>query len=110
MQKFKYILTSLQENMTLLHANSKGAYQPVHRCSLISAFLFSLLECMITNSSPSEISMFQPIAAADQASFSMARSKTQKTGFLSPRLIFDYLTGRSQVGDCGGWYNPMLKM
>ena len=28
-----------QENLTLLHANNKGTDQPVHQCSLISAFV-----------------------------------------------------------------------
>ena len=54
--------------------------------------------------------MFQLVSAADQASLSMTRSETQRTDFLTLRLIFDYLTGRSNVGDGGWWYNPLLKI
>ena len=28
-----------RDNLTLLHANNKGSDQPVHQCSLISAFV-----------------------------------------------------------------------
>ena len=60
---------------------------------------FSKLESMISNSGSNKISMFQLVSAVDQAGLSMTRSETQKTGFLRPRLIFDYMTGSSQVGD-----------
>ena len=39
-------------------ANNKGAYQSVHPCSLISAFVIRCLESTITKLATSEISIF----------------------------------------------------
>ena len=78
------------ENMSLVmrkpalpYANSKGADQPVHLCSLISAFVVHSLDSKIPLVSISEIST----SVAAQASLSLPWSQTRKTGFLVMRLI-----------------------
>ena len=38
--------------------NNIGVYQPVHPCSLISAFVIPLLESILSKFSPCEISLF----------------------------------------------------
>ena len=52
------IWASLQENMSSLFANNKGADQPVHPLSLISTFVIRLLESIISKLATSEISLF----------------------------------------------------
>ena len=42
-------------------ANNKGADQPAHRSSLISAFVISLLESIISRLATSEISKLVPV-------------------------------------------------
>ena len=39
--------TLSQENLILLHVNNKGAYQPAHLRSLISAFVVCYLESIV---------------------------------------------------------------
>ena len=53
------ILYGLQGDKTCLwgFANNKGADQPAHACSLISAFVICLLETIISKLAPSEISL-----------------------------------------------------
>ena len=54
--KFKDIGSVTRENV--LQANNKGADQPAHPCSLVSAFVIRLLESTISKSPTSEISIF----------------------------------------------------
>ena len=42
-----YIWASTRENLTLLHVNIKSVDQPAHQCSLISAFVARILECLM---------------------------------------------------------------
>ena len=46
------------EDQTLLHANNKGADQPAHMCSLISAFVIHILEIIQSKLDTKEISIF----------------------------------------------------
>ena len=48
-----------QENLTLLHMINKGANQPTHLRSLISAFVFHLLNSMIYKLYSCKISIFE---------------------------------------------------
>ena len=72
-----------------MHANNKGAYQPVHLCSLISAFVVHCLDCIILLDSISEISSLYLASMAAQAGLSLTWSKLPKTGFLVMRLKFN---------------------
>ena len=38
------------KNLNLLHPNNEGTDQPVHPCSLISAFVIHYLECIVETS------------------------------------------------------------
>ena len=52
------VWASAQENMSLGFTNNKGADQPVHPHSLISAYVIRLLESVLSKLAPSEISLF----------------------------------------------------
>ena len=49
--------------------NNKGADQPAHLRSLVSAFVICLLETFIPKIAPSEISLFSLVSVAKQAEF-----------------------------------------
>ena len=72
-----------------LFANNKGADQPAHPRSLISAFIIHLLESIISRLATSRISIFKLVSVAEQAGLSLALSETPKTGFLVTRPIFE---------------------
>ena len=52
------VRASSQENLTLLHANNKGADQPTHLRSLVSAFVVRFLERIIAKLVTCKISIF----------------------------------------------------
>ena len=66
-------------------ANNKGADQPVHLCSLISAFAIHVLESILSRLNISEISTFLLVFVAEQAGLILTSSETPKTGFLPTR-------------------------
>ena len=68
------------------YADNKGADQPVHPRSLISAFIVRCLEGIIPLVSISEISSLYLASQAAQACLSLPWSQTPKTGFLVTRL------------------------
>ena len=70
------------------YANNKGADQPAHPRSLISAFVVRCLDSTIPPVSISEISSLYLVSVAEQPGFSLTWSQTPKTGFLMTRLIF----------------------
>ena len=69
-------------------ANNKGADQPAHPRSLISAFVIHLLESIKFKLDTSEISIFYVVSVAEQAGLGMSISETPKTGFLASRPIY----------------------
>ena len=69
-------------------ANNKGADQPAHPRSLISAFVVRCPDSIIPLVSISEISSLCLTSVAAQAGLSRTWSKTPKTGFFVTRLIF----------------------
>ena len=70
------------------YANNKGADQPAHPHSLISAFVVEpCLDSRIPLVSISEISSLYLASVAEQAGLSLPWSQTPKTGFLVTRLI-----------------------
>ena len=56
--KFKDIGSVTRENVLQGFANNKGADQPTHPRSLVSAFVIRLLESIISKSPTSQISIF----------------------------------------------------
>ena len=64
------------------YANNKGADQPAHPRSLISAFVVRCLDSIIPLVSISEISSLYLVFVAAQAGLSLTWSQTPKTGFL----------------------------
>ena len=58
-------------------ANNKGADQPVHLRSLISAFVIPILESTISKLATSEISVLYLVSVAEENGFSLALSETQ---------------------------------
>ena len=75
------------------YANNKGADQPAHPRSLISAFVIHCLDSIISLVSISEVSSLYLASVAVQAGLSLTWSKTPKTGFLVTRLIFKKYPG-----------------
>ena len=73
------------------YANNKGADQPAHPRSLISAFVVRCLDSIIPLVSNSEISSLYLATVVPQAGLSLTWSETPKTGFLVTRLIYGTL-------------------
>ena len=69
------------------YANNKGADQPAHPRSLISAFVVRCLDSVILLVSISEISRHCLAPVAAQAGLRLPWSKTPKTGILGTMLI-----------------------
>ena len=55
----------------ILHANNKGADQPVHPRSLISAFVICLLESKISKLASRKILIFHLVSASEQVRLSL---------------------------------------
>ena len=71
----------------LPYANNKGADQPAHPRSLISAFVVRCLYSWLSLVSISEISSLYLVSVAALAGLCLTWSQTLRTGFLMPRLI-----------------------
>ena len=63
------------------HANNKGADQPAHPRSLISAFVFRCLDSVMSLVSVTKISSLMIASVAEQASLSPTRSETPEDTF-----------------------------
>ena len=70
------------------YANNKGADQPAHPRSLISAFVVCCLDSIIPLVYIAEISSLQLASVAAQAGLCLTWSQTSKTGFLATRLFY----------------------
>ena len=57
-------------------ANNKGADQPAHVCSLISAYVIRLLVSIISRLATSEISIVLLVSEAEQLCFNLTLSET----------------------------------
>ena len=68
-------------NLSSGFANNKGADQPAHPHSLISAFVIRLLESIITKLATNEISIFYLASVAEQASLDMTGRKPRRQVF-----------------------------
>ena len=76
-----------EKTFPLGYANNKGADQPAHPHSLISSFVFHLLESIISRLATSEISIFKLVSGAEQAGLNLTLPETLKTGFLMSLTI-----------------------
>ena len=70
-----------------MFANNKGAEQPAHLRSLISAFVIRLLESIISKHATSQVLIFELIYVAEETGLSLALSETSKVGFVAMRPI-----------------------
>ena len=68
-------------------ANNTDADQPVHLCSLISAFVIHILESTISKPATSKISVFYLVSVAEETGFCLALSETPKTCLVVSRPI-----------------------
>ena len=84
------------------YANNKGADQPAHSHSLISAFVVRCLDSMIPLVSIPEISSLYLASVTVHTGLSLPLSQTPKTGFLMARLIFHKTHGMKKwsLGPC----------
>ena len=64
------------------YANKKGADQPAHSCSLISAFVVRCLDSITPILSKSKLSRLELFSVAEQAGLNLTWLETSKTGFL----------------------------
>ena len=62
----------MRENLSSGLANTKGADQPVHTHSLITAFVIRELERMLSRPDSSKISHFYQVPVAEQTGLSLA--------------------------------------
>ena len=69
------------------YANNKGADQPAHPRSLISAFVIRCLDSIMPLVSISEISSLYLAYVAAQAGWRLPWSQTPKTGFLVTMVV-----------------------
>ena len=63
------------------YANNKGADQPAHPRSLISAFVVCCLDSVMSLVSVTKISSLMVASVAEQASLSLTRSETPEDKF-----------------------------
>ena len=63
--------------------NNKGADQPAHPRSLISALFIRFLESIISRLATSKISIFLLVSVAEQAGLNLTLLETPKTGFVA---------------------------
>ena len=81
------------------YANNKGADQPAHPHSLISAFVVCCLDTLISLDSIAEISRLYLASVAAQASLCLAWSETPEDTFCRVVAHFIFLHGRFLVTD-----------
>ena len=85
------ILNKLRRKKTCLWGvcEQKGADQPAHRHSLISAFSIHLLESIISKRATCEFAIVQLVSVAKETGLCLTLSQIPKTGFVarSPFLI-----------------------
>ena len=86
-KKINIIRAMSWENLFLPYTNNKGADQPAHARSLISALVVRCLDNIIPRLAIAEISRLYLVSEAEQTGLSLTWSKTPKTGFLVTRLI-----------------------
>ena len=85
------------ENLFMSYVNNKGADQPGHLRSLISAFVVRCLDSIIPVPAKSKLSRLQLASVAEQAGLSLTWSETPKTGFLVAWLKCNTTTTYSLV-------------
>ena len=68
------------KNLILLHGNSKGADQPVHNPSQLSAFVTGYLENTVSKHSTCKTVVFQLVSVAGQVALSLTLWQALKTG------------------------------
>ena len=85
-------LPQREKTCLLGFANNKGADQPAHTHSLISAFVIRFLESTISKLAKSEISIFYLVPVAEQAGLNL------KTGFVVTRPIYYAQATHSRTG------------
>ena len=83
-----YMWASSWENLFMLYANNKGADQPAHPRSLISAVVVCCLDSIIPLVSISEMSSLYLASVAVQVGLCLTWWQTPKTGFLVRRLMY----------------------
>ena len=74
------------------YANNKGADQPAHPRSLISAFVVRCLDSIISLDSTAEISRLKLVPVAVQASLCLAWSETPEDTFCRVEAQIDFIT------------------
>ena len=70
-----------EKTCLMSYANSKGADQPAHPCSLISAFVLCYLDSVMSLVSVTKISSLMLASVAEQASLSLTLSETPEDTF-----------------------------
>ena len=72
---------SAQENLSSGFVNNKGADQPAHLLSLISAFVIHYLKSIVVKLASRKISTFYLGSVAEETCLCLALSETPKTRF-----------------------------
>ena len=84
------------------YANNKGADQPAHPRSLISAFVVRCLDSVVPTLAKPKISSLYLASVAAQASLRLAWSQTPKTSFLVTWLTCISLLSRNVSSNGNG--------
>ena len=75
------------EKTCLRGLRKKGAEQPTHPCSLISALVIHLLENIISTLATGELSIFLLVSVAEETGLSLTLPETRKTAFVALKPI-----------------------
>ena len=97
-------LASTRENLPSGFTKNKGADQPAHLRSLISAFVIHWLESIISRLATSEITIFYLVSVYEQAGSNLTLSETLKTG------LHDSTNYMSIAGPAAPWLEKILKI
>ena len=87
MLEFKRSYGPRRKKTCLWGFGNKGADEPAHPRSLISAFVIHLSRNIISRLATSEISIFKLVSVAEETGLKLALTETRKTGFLATRPI-----------------------
>ena len=80
-----------REHLSLWICEHKGADQPVHSRSLISAFVIHIVKSIISRLATSEILICYLVSVAEETGLKLTLTETPKTDYLATRPIYIFI-------------------
>ena len=81
-------MTSMWENLSSGFAKNKGADQPTHKCRLISAFVITIFDSILSKLATGEILIFYLVSVAEETGLSLTIFETPKIGFVASAIWY----------------------